>query len=53
LIADFSLLGISWKKSMQKDKSLAGSEVIQKNTLQKDQAESNAKEVQLCLDYNP
>jgi hypothetical protein len=23
------------------------------NTLQKDQAESNAKEVQLCPDYNP
>jgi len=27
--------------------------VIQKNTLQKDQAESNAKEVQLCPDYIP
>ena len=38
---------------MQKGKSLEDSEIIQKNTLQKDQAESNAKEVQLCLDYNP
>jgi hypothetical protein len=25
----------------------------QKNTLQKDQADSNAKEVQLCPDYIP